>query len=510
METNLDAQRPVLPVLAAEGIVKHFPGITALKDVSIDITPGEVHALTGENGSGKSTLAKVLTGVVSPNSGTVLIDGSPADLRDPGQALAKGVVLISQELTLAPTLSVAENVYMGRLPMSRGKVQWAQVNAATRATLAAMDIDARPKDRVGDLSIEVQQELEIARAFTRPSRVLVLDEASSSLSEAAADKLMRLIEQKRAEGVAVVMITHRMAEIFRVCDRATVLRDGALIGTVKVAETTESQLIRMMVGRDIGGYFGTPSPFDERELVTLRDFQTLDGSVQSLSLSLSAGEIFGVAGLAGSGKSEFAQALAGSRASSGEVRVADKPVNLTSPATAMAAGVGYVPDDRKRLGILANRPVLENLLLSPTKSVGRPNSPAERKRGNELIKEYGVATRSVRQLIGSLSGGNQQKVVIARTLERAPELLVLNEPTRGVDVGARSDIYDIIRARASAGAAVVLVSSELPELLGLSNRIAVFFERKLVSVVPAAEATEELLAHLCVAGTELAPGQEEQ
>ena len=495
METNLDAQRPVLPVLAAEGIVKHFPGITALKDVSIDIAPGEVHALTGENGSGKSTLAKVLTGVVSPNSGTVLIDGSPADLRDPGQALAKGVVLISQELTLAPTLSVAENVYMGRLPMSRGKVQWAQVNAATRATLAAMDIDARPKDRVGDLSLALAGS---------PNE----HEAQAAMN--TAQKLMRLIEQKRAEGVAVVMITHRMAEIFRVCDRATVLRDGALIGTVKVAETTESQLIRMMVGRDIGGYFGTPSAFDERELVTLRDFQTLDGSVQSLSLSLSAGEIFGVAGLAGSGKSEFAQALAGSRASSGEVRVADKPVNLTSPATAMAAGVGYVPDDRKRLGILANRPVLENLLLSPTKSVGRPNSPAERKRGNELIKEYGVATRSVRQLIGSLSGGNQQKVVIARTLERAPELLVLNEPTRGVDVGARSDIYDIIRARASAGAAVVLVSSELPELLGLSNRIAVFFERKLVSVVPAAEATEELLAHLCVAGTELAPGQEEQ
>lgn len=505
------ADRPAL--ITTHGVTKRFPGVIAVNDVSIDVRAGEVLALTGENGSGKSTLAKMLTGMEQPSSGDVMVDGRPVRLSRPLDALRLGIGLISQELTLAPTLSVAENLFMGRLPVVGGRrIDWKQARAEAGRILNEMGVDVDPRRRTDTLSIEQQQALEIARAFSQTLRVLVLDEASSSLSEAAADTLLELIERKRSEGVSVVMITHRMGEIFRVADRATVLRDGRFIGTVHVADTTPGGLIKMMVGRDVEGYFGTPTPAGAVERVVIRDLATTDGSVQPVSLSIAAGEILGIAGLAGSGKSEFARALAGATASTGSVQIDGTQANLSSPTAALGAGVAYVPDDRKREGILPNRAIIENLCLTPGSHHGRPGSSRELSSTARVADDYGVVARSVRQRISGLSGGNQQKVVVARAVERSPDLLVLNEPTRGVDVAARADIYDVIRQRAAAGSAIVLVSSELPELLGLANRIAVFFERRVVDVVDAADATEQLLAHLCVAGRrdESATGEGQQ
>ena len=513
MTAPLAAPRAGQVLLEARGIGKSFPGVRALDNVDLTIRSGEVHALTGENGSGKSTLSRVIAGVHQPDAGQILIDGAPVALASPAEAIARGIVMISQELTLAPTLSVAENIFMGRLPRTRlGTVDWPRLERDAEAALARLDVHVSPLARVSDLGLELQQEVEIARALSTEARLLILDEATSSLSEAATRRLLSLVAQERDKGMAILMITHRMPEIYAVSSVATVLRDGHLISTVPIPDTTEDQLVQQMVGREIGDYYAKRDIPAGEIVLEIADLHAHDGSFHPTSLTVRRGEILGVAGLAGSGKAELAQALGGAIPARGLVQVAGQPLRLGHPGRAIAAGIGYVPDDRKGAAILPVRNISENFSVAWTDLLARWGILSLRKQDREVgeaIHTYGVVAASPDVMISTLSGGNQQKVVLGRIFRKAPDVLVLNEPTRGVDVGAKSEIYRMLQDAAEAGAAVIVISSELPEILGIADRIAVFFEGRFTAEFNRGEADEEALAHAAVTGERrLAPPQD--
>ncbi|HEY4277990.1 MAG TPA: sugar ABC transporter ATP-binding protein [Conexibacter sp.] len=494
------------PFLRLRGIDKSYPGVQALSRVDLTVAPGEVHALTGENGSGKSTLAKVVAGVVQPDAGTIELDGRRITISNPAAALRHGIVLISQELTLAPTLSVAENVYLGRLPRTPMRtIDWRTVHRHAREVLDRLDVHVDTHRPVGELSVELQQEVEIARAMSSPARLLILDEATSSLSEAATARLLTLVKQRRDEGVAVLTISHRMPELYEVSSIATVLRDGHLVGSVPLPQTPERELVRLMVGRELGDYYGKRK-IDRGEVVLELDgVCTADGKLKPTSFQLRRGEILGVAGLVGSGKGELAQALGGAIQSSGRVRVNGRVVSLRDPRTTLAGGIGFVPDDRKRAALLPTRSVAENFSLAwgDLSRGGILDVRAERRRVREAIRRYGVVTASPQHLITTLSGGNQQKVVLGRVFALGLDVLVLGEPTRGIDVGAKAQVYRLMQEAAEAGAGVLVVSSELPELLGIADRILVFFGGEVRGEFDAEGLEEETVAHVAVAGTPL-------
>jgi ABC-type sugar transport system ATPase subunit len=491
-------------IVRLEGISKSFPGVRALSNVDLTIRAGEVHALTGENGSGKSTLSKVVAGLIQPEEGRVIVDGKECRIESPAQAIGLGFVMISQELTLAPTLTVAENIFLGRLPRTRfGLVDWPQLEKDAVAALARLGVHVSPRAIVSDLSVELRQEVEIARALSSNARLLILDEATSSLSEAATARLMKLIRQERDAGMAILMITHRMPEIYAVASIATVLRDGKLVSTVPLPETREGDLVRLMVGREISDFYGKRQIDAGDTIIEISGLHTPLGLLKPTSLSVRRGEIVGIAGLVGSGKSEFGMVLGGAIQGAGSVKIGGRPVALGDPKKAIAAGIGYVPDDRKASALLLVRSVLENFSLAWMDrlcSGGVLNTRRERSEVSDAIRKYGVATSSAASSIVTLSGGNQQKVILGRTFVRKPDVLVLNEPTRGIDVGAKSEIYRMLQDAAERGAAVIVISSELPELLGICDRIAVFFEGSLQAEFDRSEATEQAIAHVAVAG----------
>jgi ABC-type sugar transport system ATPase subunit len=412
--------------------------------------------------------------------------------------------MISQELTLAPTLTVAENIFLGRLPRKRfGIVDWPRLESDAANVLSRLDIHISPHARVGDLSVELRQEVEIARALSANARLLILDEATSSLSEAATARLLNRVRQERDAGMAILMITHRMPEIYQVASVATVLRDGNLVATVPLSEATESQLVRLMVGREINDFYGKRAIQTGDQVLQIRDLHTPKGILQPTSLSVKRGEIVGIAGLVGSGKSEFGMALGGAMESAGQVEVEGRPVRLGDPRSAIRAGIGFVPDDRKGSALLLVRSVMENFTLAWMDRLckaGLLDTRRERSEVQSAIRKYRVATASSTASIATLSGGNQQKVVLGRTFVRQPSVLVLSEPTRGIDIGAKSEIYRMLQDAAEGGAAIIVISSELPELLGICDRIAVFFEGRLEAEFDRSEATEEAIAHVAVAG----------
>lgn len=496
--------QPGPEIVRLEGISKAFPGVKALQDVGISVRAGEIHALTGENGSGKSTLSKVMSGMIQPDAGRIFIDGAETTLPTPADAIARGIVIISQELTLAPTLSVAENIFLGRLPRNRlGLVDWTRLERDAQAALDRLGVHVPPRARVSSLSLELQQEVEIARALSTDARVLILDEATSSLSEAATRRLLELVAAERDRGLAVVMITHRMPEIYAVASVATVLRDGRLVDTVDLVLTDERRLVQLMVGREIGDFYAKRRIDPGETVIEIDGLHTPGGILAPTSLSVRRGEIFGVAGLVGSGKSEFALALGGAIASAGEVRIMGRLVKLGDPRRAIAAGIGFVPEDRKAAALLLVRSVLENFGLAWRDRVSRAGfllTRLESAQTDRAILDYSVAIGSSGVRMATLSGGNQQKVVLGRNFARNPAILVLSEPTRGIDVGAKSEIYRMLQDAAEAGAAVIVVSSELPELLGIADRIGVFFEGRMERIFTRSEADEEALAHVAVAG----------
>ena len=491
------------PLVEVRGASKRYPGVLALDCADLKLRAGEVHALTGENGSGKSTLAKLIGGVEQPDGGELLVDGNPTVISNPSDALRRGIVMISQELTLAPQLTVAENVFLGRLPTRRGRVDWARTRADAAVELANLGVHVDVDARVGDLSVELQQEVEIARAVSSRARLLILDEATSSLSETATERLLELVREQSRRGVAVLMISHRMPEIYSTAHRATVLRDGRVVGAAPLPQTPERELVRMMVGRDLHEYYGSRNAQVGEVVLEVRNLATPDGQLQPTSFEVRRGEVVGIAGLVGSGKAELAMALGGAVAATGDVRVAGQPVRLGDPRRSMRAGIGLVPDDRKRAALLPTRSLAQNMSLTWLGSMARFGivpSGEERRRVRDAIARYGVKTSSPGKLITQLSGGNQQKAILGRTFALGCPVYVLSEPTRGVDVGSKSQIYSLLQELTEQGAAVVVVSSELPELLGLADRVLVCFRGAVAGEVTGDDLDEETLNALAVSG----------
>lgn len=488
-------------LLSATRLTKQYPGVLALSGVDVSIRAGEVRALVGENGSGKSTLAKILYGTCVPDLGSVDFDGRPLPFGSPGKALASGVVAISQELTLAPELSVTENILMGRMPTRFGRVDWRSAHRRAAEALGEMELELDPRRPVGSLPVELQQEVEIVRALSQPAKLLILDEATSALSKFAADKLLSRVQSVSTDGCAVLLITHRMREIRQVAHSATVLRDGKLIATASIDDVTDDDLLRMMVGRDIHDIYGSRTTSIGAEVLQTRDLTSDEGSFEGVDLVVREGEVVGLAGLVGCGKSELGLALMGAHPSHGTLMVAGEQLTRRSVGRSIKAGLGYVPEDRKRQGLLPTRNVLENLStpwkgLASRLGVIRPRVEADI--AKDLVKTLNVKTTSLSSSIVALSGGNQQKTLFARWLPLHPKVLVLAEPTRGVDVGAKAAIYAVIQDLASRGVGVLLISSELPEVLGMSDRVLVMFEGRVVAELSREEATEEAVAEWAI------------
>ncbi|BDA85698.1 ribose ABC transporter ATP-binding protein [Aureimonas sp. SA4125] len=507
------AVRPDRPLLEMRGIAKHFSGVTALDDVSLTLNGGEILGLMGENGAGKSTLLKILSGVQPPSSGTILMDGQPVEIESPQAARRLGIVTIYQELSLIPTLSVAENIFIGRAPLGRlGLVDWRAMRADARDIIARVGLTLDPQTPVSALSVAEQQMVEIARALSLSSRIIVMDEPTSALSESEVTRLLSIMDRLRGEGVAIMFVTHRLEEASTICDRMTVLRDGRLAGELvrDGAPIPLPAIIEKMVGRAASELYARPAQrsaagavrLEVRGLKTVRDPEAPHAIVlDGVDLDLRAGEILGIAGLVGSGRTELARAIFGADAiAAGTLRLDGEAITPRSPADAIALGIGLVPEDRKHqaifpaLGILANFSVASLNAYSNWMGV-----MAERREQDELgsyRKLLNIRMAHAGQRIDGLSGGNQQKVILARWLARDPKVLIVDEPTRGVDVGAKAEVHQILVQLAARGIAVMVISSELPEILAVSDRIVTMRAGKITGEMAAAEASEDRLMAL--------------
>ena len=483
------------PLLQLRGVTKRFGGVTALDRVDFELRRGEIHALLGENGAGKSTLIKVLGGIHIPETGTLWIDGQPALIRNVKDADRYGIRVIHQELSLAPNLSVAENIYLGREPTRGGWLRRRQMHdeaAALVSRLGLLEIQA-VDSAVSELSVAQQQLVEIARALSCQARILVLDEPTSSLSETETEALFVTLGRLRQQGVGIIYISHRLAEIVRLADRITVLRDGRSIGTQTATNVSQRELIRWMVGRDIVDHFHRPACRAGR--VALEARQLSNSQIHNVSLQLRYGEVFGLAGLVGSGRSELARALFGiDPLTGGEILVDERPVRIRGPRDALAAGLVLVPEDRKEQGLVMTQSVAFNLVLPWLRDWITGCLPSWSRRQQiveRAIDGFSIRLASPEQGIESLSGGNQQKVLVGRWMEHPPKILILDEPTRGVDVGAREEMFQILGQLVEAGMAVLVISSDLEEVLHISHRIAVVRDGRILSLTPAAELSAE-------------------
>jgi ribose transport system ATP-binding protein len=485
------------PVLRLEGIVKTFPGVRALDGVSFDVRPGEVHALMGENGAGKSTLMKVLGGIHAPNEGQIYIAEEPVVMTSPIQAKAKGVVFIHQELSLADELTVAENIFLGELPLkSFGRVDWPKLYADTDAILKALNVGFDAQTRVGDLSLANQQMVEIGRALTVAPRAVIFDEPTASLTDAEKVVLFDVIAGLQEKGVGVIYISHRMEEIFKITDRISVLRDGQYRGTLNTAETNEDEVTKLMIGRSLD--LSRSASTHELGDVALEVRGLSCGKLfQDVSFALRKGEVLGFYGLVGAGRTEIAETIFGLRTpSAGQILLNGKEVRLNSPIDAVRNGISLVPEDRKDQGLVLGMncrdnmtlPQVDDLTAGPFVSDG-----AEVAIFDQYRDKLDIRTPGWRQTVGNLSGGNQQKIVIGKWLSMRPNVLIVDEPTRGIDVGSKSEIHNLIRDLAAQGYAVIVISSEMPEVLRVSDRIVAMFSGRVMREFTAEEVTEDNL-----------------
>jgi ABC-type sugar transport system ATPase subunit len=486
-------------LLRLEGIDKAFPGVQALRGVSLTLRAGEVHALVGENGSGKSTLTKVATGEYQPDDGEILFEGRRVHFRTPAESISLGISAIAQEIPLVPQLAIAENVLLGRIPTRRGVIDWPTANRHATEVLAKLDAShLDPRRLVGTLPLDLQQIVSIGRALSMDSKVLIFDEATSSLTDDEVEALFRVIRGLRARDVGVIFITHRLKEIYSIADVVTVLRDGALIGTLPIADAPEATLTRMMVGRELGDYYHKREVARGRVVLDVRGLEH-HGSPEPLNLTLHAGEIVGLAGLVGAGRSDFLATLFGlKRQSGGEISVEGRPVRVRTPRDAIAAGFALVPEDRKRSGLVANRSVRENVAMVGNARIFPRFFVAaghERSLANHYVTQLQIRTPDIETPVRSLSGGNQQKVVIGKWLASRPKIWLLDEPTRGIDVGAKSEIFRLMGELAASGTAILMSSSELIDLIGVCDRLLVMFRGRIVGELSRAEATEERVVY---------------
>ena len=497
-------------MIEIDGISKHYPGVTALSEVSLTLRKGEVLALAGENGSGKSTMMKILAGHIQPDEGRILIDGEPVQFHSPTDAVAAGIGLVEQELAVATHLTVGENILLGALPrrrMAAGLIDWPEVRRRAREVMDLLQIEVNPRAVLGDLPVNVQQLVAIACVLARGPRVMLLDEATSSLSESETDHVLSTVRSLRDEGMSIVFISHRMREMRQVADRIVVLRDGVVSGSAMIDEVSDDEVVRMLVGRELKEIFPANSRrSDGREVLAVEGLQAGRG-LKNASLTVNSGEIVGIAGLVGSGRSTLAQCIGGAlRPASGRILLHGKEMRFRHPADALAAGIGYVGENRKAQGVLPGRSITENLTVIDSSSRSRSrrflSRKNEEKRARGAAASVGAKYGRLSEPIESLSGGNQQKILLARALMRRPEVLVLDEPTRGVDIGAKSEIYTLIDQAASQGMGVLVVSSELPELLGLCDRIVILSHGHVVGELDRASASEERIAALAFSSSE--------
>ena len=481
------------------GIEKRFPGVHALKSVQFNLRAGEVHALMGENGAGKSTLMKILSGVYQADGGTVQLDGKPAEINSPHEAQELGVSIIHQELALMQHLNVAQNIFIGREPrLSLGRLDETKLNADTAKIFAEMNISIDPKASIADMTVAMQQMVEIAKALSFRSRVLIMDEPTAALNDKEIADLFTFIRRLRSEGVGIVYISHKMDEIKRISDRITVMRDGAYVGTVDAAETPISKIITMMVGREL---VDTRPPIpDLTAAATALEVRGLrrGKAIKDVSFDLKKGEILGFAGLMGAGRTEVARAIFGADPrDAGEIIVHGKHAQISTPADGVRAGIGYLSEDRKHFGLALGMDVRANTAMTSLDRYSNWFGHIFEGKLAEIAKDYikrlGIRTPSDRQEVRLLSGGNQQKVVIAKWLLRDCDILIFDEPTRGIDIGAKTEIYNLLNDLAQQGKAIIVISSELPEVLRLAHRIAVMCEGRLTGILPGDTTQEEIM-----------------
>jgi rhamnose transport system ATP-binding protein len=490
-------QSPVEPLLRVTDVAKSYAGVRALVGASLELRAGEVHALVGENGAGKSTFIKILTGAVQPDAGAIALDGVPLSRLTPGHAKSLGIVAIYQQPALFAELTVAENIALG---LERGgamsRVDWRARRRRAEELLQRVGAHIHPEREAGTLGMAEQQLVEIARALGASAKILILDEPTASLSKDDADNLLRVVRELRADGVGLIYISHRLEELPEIADQVTVLRDGKTIATRAMADVNREQLIALMVGRELSSVFPSRTVSVGEPVLELRSVGCEESGVHDVSLRVHAGEIVGLSGLVGAGRSEVARVIFGlTPATTGEVLVRGRPARITCPADAIAHGIAYVPEDRRRHGVVLEMSVGDNITLAALKNLSRALGTLDGDREREVAVDYtkrlGVKTASIRSLVSTLSGGNQQKVALSRWLLTKPALLILDEPTQGIDVGAKAEIHALMCELAAQGLAILMISSDLPEILGMSDRIAVMHGGTVVSIVDRADATPE-------------------
>jgi len=487
-------------LLEARGISKYFPGVQALDGVDFQLNRGTIHALCGENGAGKSTLMNILIGFYRKDSGEILVRGKPVELSSPRQALHLGISIIEQELNFVPAMTVAENMFLGREP-SRAMtfIDYRELNRLSGEYLSRLGVDIDPKTMMSRLSLAQVQLVEIAKALSRESAVLFMDEPTSALGEREVEQLFTVLRTLRREGTGIVYVSHKLDEIFSISDEVTVLRDGKQVGSKLTSELGRAELVKMMVGRTLEEKFIKDNTPGEEEMLTVQSYSK-KAQFSDISLSVRRGEVLGIYGLVGAGRSEFLDALFGvTAADGGSVLVEGREVSINSPADAKRVGIAYVTEDRKSSGLVLTSSVKENITITALREISRGlflSPRMEREVVQNLCDRLRIKTPSIRQTVKNLSGGNQQKVVLAKWLVSRPRILVLDEPTRGIDVGAKQEIYRLISDFAKEGLGIIVVSSEMPEILGICDRIVVFRRGRISGQLSAGEATQEQLMHL--------------
>jgi ribose transport system ATP-binding protein len=494
-----------MAIIEMKGVSKSFGPVQVLNKVDFELKPGEIHALMGENGAGKSTLMKILTGIYQRDEGTIEVKGGKASFKSAKEAELAGITVIHQELNIIPYLTVAANMFLGK-ELTHGKtglIKSKEMKAKTKEYLEKLGVKLDPDQEAGSLSVGQQQMIEIARAVATNSEVLIMDEPTAALTDREIEVLFKVIANLREQGVGIVYISHRMEEIFRICDRITVLRDGQSVGTKQIKDTDFEEIVKMMVGRELGERYParTGKPGDEKIRI---ENLTAEGAFEGISFSVKSGEILGVAGLMGAGRTEIMEAVFGKRPiKSGRIHLDGKEVKIKRPYDAIKAGIGFITEDRKDEGLVLGLSVRENLVLTNLRRFSNKGIMADKKEAEyvkAMIEKLKVKTSGGEQAVKSLSGGNQQKVVIGKWLGIEPKVLILDEPTRGVDVGAKKEIYTIMNELTEKGVAIIMVSSELPEILGMSDRIMVIHEGKLTAMLDREEADQEKIMQAATGG----------
>ena len=492
-------------ILRMNGIVKRYPGVLALDKVDFDLRAGEVHALVGENGAGKSTLMKVLSGAIPMDAGEIYLDGQNMEILSPHHAQQLGISMIYQEFNLSPYLSVAENIFLGREPLRRwvAFIDWSRMYSDARDILARINVSLDVRRPVNELSVAEQQMVEIGKALSFNAKILVMDEPSATLTEHELTSLFNLIRSLKQQGIGIIYISHRIEELFEIGDRVTVMRDGKRIDTTNVRDVDKEQIIRMMVGRKITAEF-PKQKFERGPEILKVDNLNRAGVLKNISFSVHRGEIVGITGLVGAGRTELVRAVFGADPiDSGEVLLDGRKVKVRSPQDAIKLGIGLLTEDRKNQGLVLGMKLRENVTLSGLDLLVKRifiDRDKERSETERYVKELQIKTPSIEQFVKNLSGGNQQKVVLAKWLFTKSRMLLFDEPTRGIDVGAKREIYHLMNELVARGVGVLMISSELPEVLGMCDRIIVMHEGRIAAEIPQSEATQEKVMHYATGG----------